>query len=128
MEVHGTFRFWGHAAAVNVETGLGEEAQTATEWLQRGGGVALELFAWLLPWRIGWWLWLGGILSPFALLNGEKGRRVFALGLGLTCVWLGIGVVAQHEPQHNLYWKWLYPLVPFWIILGVAFLSRNVYF
>ena len=124
MKIHGTYQFWGHATEVNVETGLGSEALSKVDWLKRGSAVSLHLLAWLLPWRIGWGVWLGAILSPFVLLNGEKGRQTFVLGAGLTLVWLGIGAVAQHEPGHNLYWKWLYPLVPFWIVLGVCFWWR----
>ena len=39
-------------------------------------------------------------------------------------VWLAIACIAQHEPQHNLYWKWLYPLIPFLMAIGVLSLWK----
>jgi hypothetical protein len=123
---HGTAMFWGHSVAVNVETGLGEEAVSRLDWLGNGLGVSARLGAWLLPWRLGWGTWLGLLFGLAAAPWTRHGlhRSWALLTLLLTGVWLGIGLVGQHSPDHNLYWKWLCPIVPLWVPLGVAGLLR----
>jgi len=123
---HGTPWFWQHAVDVNVETGLGAEATGRGEWVLDGLRVAGTLGAWLLPWRIGWGTWLG-LLLGLALAPWRShglGRTWAALALAMTGFWLGIGFSAQHSPDHNLYWKWLCPVVPVIVPLGVAGLLR----
>lgn len=118
---HGTWAFWGHSVAVNVETGLGAEAESTGAWLARGLEVSLRLLAWLVPWRIGWGIWLG-LLAFLALVPWRRHdlRRTWALlALGMLGVFGGIGLVGQHSPEHNLYWKWLCPIVPVMVPLGV---------
>jgi hypothetical protein len=122
---HGTFAFWSHAVSVNVETGLGGEHADPVARAANGVRVAGSLVGWLLPWRIGWGVWLGALLAligtPWAR---HGGRRTWALaGVLLTGVWAGIGLVGQHEPEHNLYWKWMAPLVPVLVPLGAAAIS-----
>lgn len=119
---HGTFAFWSHAVAVNVETGLGAEHGSGVAWLAGGLEVAGVLSAWVLPWRIGWAVWAGLLLTWATTPWGRHGgRRTLALGgLLLTGLWAGIGLTAQHDPGHNLYWKWMMPLVPVLVPLGVA--------
>lgn len=123
---HGTAMFWGHSVAVNVETGLGEEAVSRLDWLRNGVGVSLRLGAWLMPWRVGWGTWLGLLLTLATTPWRRHGlhRSWALLTLLLTGVWLGIGLVGQHSPDHNLYWKWLCPIVPSWVALGVAGMVR----
>jgi hypothetical protein len=36
-------------------------------------------------------------------------------------LWAGIGFVGQHVPSHNLYWKWLCPIIP--VVIPVAVLG-----
>jgi 4-amino-4-deoxy-L-arabinose transferase-like glycosyltransferase len=123
---HGTFAFWSHSVQVNVDTGLGAEAESPGSWWLAGAKVAGTLGAWVLPWRIGWGIWAGAILGIGSmLLRGQVAQRTAALtALCLTGVWLGMGFVAQHDPSHNLYWKWLHPLVPVLIPVGVVGLLR----
>lgn len=119
---HGTFAFWGHSVAVNVETGLGEEATSPLEWWRNGLTVSGTLGAWLLPWRIGWGIWAGWLLALLAVpWTKHSPRRTWLLTGGLMAgVWGGIGLVGQHSPEHNLYWKWLSPIVPMLVPAGVA--------
>jgi 4-amino-4-deoxy-L-arabinose transferase-like glycosyltransferase len=119
---HGTFLFWSHAVSVNVETGLGEEAQDTAEWILAGLRVSASLLGGLLPHRVGWGIWLAGIASV-AWLPWRKHslHRTLALAAGgMLGVWAGIGFVGQHDPVHNLYWKWLCPIIPVIVPLGVV--------
>jgi hypothetical protein len=123
-EVFGHVRFWEHAGSVNIETGLGEEAQSFSVWLKNGFAVSFELLFGLLPHRLGWGIFVGLCLSPFTLAKTNNIKMLQYMGFSLLFVWLSIAFIAQHEPQHNLYWKWLYPLLPFLMILGVLSLWK----
>jgi len=118
---HGTWRFWGHSVDVNLETGGGNEA-SRLDWLLDGLGVAVALGAQVLPSRIGWMPWVGLIAGLLATpwLRHDLRRTLSILTLGLLGFWLSIGVVGQHAPGHNLYWKWLYGVAPFLILVGVS--------
>ena len=119
---HGTFLFWSHSVQVNLETGMGGEATGGLEWLMSGGATAAHLLFWLLPDRIGW-LVLLGLLVTLATTPWKRhgmARTWATAAVALTSLWLGIGVVGQHAPTHNLYWKWLCPLVPVLVPLGAS--------
>ncbi len=124
---HGTFAFWSHAVQVNVETGLGAEAEGRGAWLAHGLRVVAGLGAWLLPWRIGWGIWAGAVLAvvltPWTRPSPQ--RTVVAAGGALTGFWLAVGFVGQHDPGHNLYWKWMLPLVPVLVPMGAAALDAG---
>ena len=111
---HGTFAFWSHAVAVNVETGLGAEAERPLDWALAGVEVSVQLLGWLLPWRIGWGVWLGALGALIATPWRRPGplRTLSATALMATGFWGAVGFVGQHSPEHNLYWKWMMPLVP----------------
>jgi hypothetical protein len=123
---HGTAAFWSHSVQVNVETGLGGEAVSTLSWGLAGSEVAATLGAWVLPWRIGWGIWLGAVLGAGGmLLRGHGAQRTIALATVCALgVWLGIGFVGQHAPEHNLYWKWLCPVVPLIVPIGVVGMLR----
>ncbi len=119
---HGTFAFWSHSVAVNIETGLGADAEGTETWFANGSRVVVGLIGWLLPWRIGWWVWAGlGVVALAAARtpHGEL-RTASLMGVLMVGLWGGIGFVGQHEPNHNLYWKWLCPVIPVVIPLGVV--------
>mgnify|MGYP007024791816 CR=1 FL=1 len=124
---HGTFAFWSHAVQVNVETGLGAEAEGRGAWLAHGLRVVAGLGAWLLPWRIGWGIWAGAVLAvvltPWTRPSPQ--RTVVAAGGALAGFWLAVGFVGQHDPGHNLYWKWMLPLVPVLVPMGAAALDAG---
>ncbi len=115
-QVHGMWRFWEHSVTVNIETGLGEEAVGRLEWVSNGAAVALALGVGVLPGHMGLALPALALLAlPGMVRSGHGARRSLAVLLGLiTGFWLAIGFTGQHDPGHNLYWKWLLPLVPFW--------------
>lgn len=129
--VHGLWRFWEHSVTVNLETGLGEEAGGRLEWLANGARVSAALGLRVLPSHLGFLLPLAGLATlPGLVRSGHGLRRSLALTLLLiTGFWLAVGFTGQHEPGHNLYWKWLLPLVPFWGLaagLGVAWLVARL--
>ena len=124
---HGIWRFWEHSVTVNLETGLGEEAGGRLEWMANGARVSSALGLSVLPSHLGLFLPVAALLAlPGMVRAGHGARRSLALLLALiTGFWLAIGFTGQHEPNHNLYWKWLLPLVPVWAIcagLGSAWL------
>ena len=123
---HGTFLFWQDAVEVNIQTGGGAEPVDRLTWLRGGLGVVVALGAWLLPWRIGWGVWLGGLgglaTAPWRRHGPERTWAMMALcSVG---VWLGMGLSAQHSWNHNLYWKWLCGIVPVIVPVGVAAVQR----
>lgn len=125
---HGTFLFWSHAVAVNIETGLGAEAEGPLAWWSRGLTVAAGLAAWVLPGRIGWAVW-GGILLGLVMApwRAHGIRRTWALAaLTMAGTWAGMGLTAQHHWDHNLYWKWLHGVIPVVVPVGVAGLLQGV--
>lgn len=84
-------------------------------WFATGLHSSWALLSWTLPRKIGWiWMTLAGIGGLVALRgHGRPGARavlvyaVFTLGF-----WLAEGFLAHHEPNHNLYWVWLMPVLP----------------
>lgn len=119
---HGTFWFWSHAVAVNIETGLGAEAPTRLEWGLEGAKVAGAMLGWMLPWRIGWVVWLGLLVAVARAPWPRHGiRRTWVIAaVCLAGVWGGMGFTAQHHWTHNLYWKWMHGIVPVLVPVGVA--------
>ena len=122
QEVHGTWQFWSHSVSVNVETGGVEGETPAAERLLEGLGVSAALFFQVLPTRIGVFAWVGLIAGVVATpwMRHDLRRTLTVMTLGLLGFWLGIAFIAQHEPGHNLYWKWLHAPAPFLLLVGVA--------
>jgi len=92
-------------------------------WLRQGVATAWVLLTWTLPRKISWVILTAAILGLWAMLRGA-GRpgsatvAVYALfSLG---IWLLEGFLAHHDPNHNLYWVWLLPAIPFLAVLGAA--------
>ncbi len=121
---HGTWAFWGHSVAVNLETGGVEEAVSLLDRVVGGFMVSLRLLGEVLPSRIGWGIWvcvLAGLLTgPWRRHDPRRTLKVAAAGL--LAFWLGIGFLAQHDPGHNLYWKWLHGVLPFLVLVGLPVL------
>jgi hypothetical protein len=87
-------------------------------------GAVFGLSCLVLPSHIGW------ALVPLALLGGvqraasptKDGHAVtwFTLcGASTLALLLATALLSTYEWQHNLYWKWLTPTVPYFCILGV---------
>ncbi len=117
---HGTWQFWSHSVQVNLDTGLGAEAEVPGAWWSNGAVVSGTLVAWLLPWRIGLGVWCGLLVGLLFAVRQAHGllRSVGIQAFLMLGLWAGIGFVGQHEPSHNLYWKWLYPIIP--VIMPLA--------
>lgn len=115
---HGTYLFFMPTVQINIDTGGAQEVVAWQERLRGGLEVVFALFTQTLPKHLSWSVW-GAALVGLFLTRREWFARVprgtlfvyLALNTGF---WLGIGLVGQHEPDHNLYWKWLYPMVPYW--------------
>ena len=108
---HGeTGPFWAGPATQNEVPvdGLGA-------WADRGGRTSAALLLWTLPRKIGWiWLALAG-LGGVAALRGQGrfgGRVTLAYAAAALGFWMAEGFLAQHDPNHNLYWVWMLPVVP----------------
>ena len=114
-----TVAFWSHAASTNIETGMGAEAVSRWDWCLRGFEIVSSLIGYLLPSRIGWLIFVGWVLSPFMIPKESRAWLVLGLSYGAVGVWLLIAFIAQHDANHNLYWKWMYPLVPLVSFCGV---------
>ncbi len=126
FQVHGTWAFWGHSVSVNIETGGTEEVVGGLAWLLGGARVSLALLLQVLPARIGWGLMAGFLVGLFVLpwRRHDPRRTVGVAALLLLGFWLGIGLTAQHEPGHNLYWKWLHGVLPPVLIIATMGLFR----
>lgn len=119
IEVYDTPAFWAHAASTNIDTGMGAEALGRWEWFSHGTSIVYELLFALLPNRVGWIIWFGWVVAAWLVPKTSKVWLILALSYGLVGVWLLIAFIAQHEPNHNLYWKWLYPLIPVVSFCGI---------
>ena len=120
-----TIAFWSHASSVNIETGLGEQGEKSTfEWLRSGFTVVWGLLFEILPSRVGWGSMIAFILCPWVWKDSRQVMLLWGNSFLILGVWLAIAFVAQHEVGHNLYWKWLYPVVPFFLLSSSACLWR----
>jgi hypothetical protein len=92
-----------------------------TVWLGEGLSTAWVLATWLLPRKIGWvWLLLAalgaGVVARGRAAPGSRSVLVFTAFA--FAFWLGEGFLSHHEPNHNLYWVWMMPVLPFLAVLG----------
>ena len=118
---HGTWAFWGHSVAVNVATGGATELASGGSWWANGLGIVGRLATEVLSSRMGWALWVGlwwGLLRTPWMRHGPR-RTLSLAALTFLGFWLGIGLVAQHAPEHNLYWKWLHSVIPVVGLVGI---------
>ena len=123
-QVYETPFFWQHAASVNVETGLGEEAQSLVDWMGNGLRVVWGLLTEIVPNHLGHGVLLAWLCTPFVWRDSKGMIRTWVFSVLMTGVWLGIAFVAQHEVGHNLYWKWMYPLIPLWVLCAAVTITR----
>jgi len=123
---HGTWQFWAHSVAVNLETGGAGNVSGNTGWILQGLSVVWGLTTSVLPQHFSWVLFLSGAAAVISLVGtSHPGVRAYWLTTGLLLgFWLAIGFIGQHEVGHNLYWKWLLPLTPYWAIGAGAVLAR----
>jgi hypothetical protein len=123
---HGTWAFWGHSVSVNLETGGVEDTVPALQRVANGLVICARLLGEVLPSRIGWGIWLcalgGLVIGPLRRHDPRRTLRVAAAGL--LAFWLGVGFLAQHDPSHNLYWKWLHGVIPLLVLVAVPTLWR----
>ena len=122
-QVYETLVFWSHAAAVNVETGLSGEGEGLSWWLN-GFSIVWGLLTQIATSHVGLGLMICWLVTPFVWWQPKNIRLCWIWSALMTGVWLSIAFVAQHEVGHNLYWKWMYPLVPFWVLCAVFTLVR----
>ena len=111
---------------MNLETGGAGNVSGNTGWILQGLSVVWGLTTSVLPQHFSWVLFLSGAGAALSLVGtSHPGVRVYWLTTGLLLgFWLAIGFVGQHEVGHNLYWKWLLPLTPYWAIGAGAVLAR----
>ncbi len=112
----GTWRFWQHSVQINLETGGGQEIQTTVEWSRNGLEIVWGLLTQVLPGHMGTVMVLAA-LAGVPMLVGSRAVSCWVTGAAwftVTGFWLLIGFLAQHYVGHNLYWKWMLPIVPLW--------------
>ena len=74
---------------------------------------------WNQPWVILVLALLGGV--ALARGFGRPGGRALVVYAGFALgMWLVEGFLAHHDPNHNLYWVWLLPAIPFLAVLGAG--------
>jgi 4-amino-4-deoxy-L-arabinose transferase-like glycosyltransferase len=119
---HGTWRFWDGSVQNNLVTGGAAPDAGPTTFARDGLQIVGALWTELLPTHLGLLPWLLPFLALALLPWRSHGaaRTTALVWLGLLGVWSGIAFLAQHEPGHNLYWKWLMPIVPVATALGVG--------
>ncbi len=94
-----------------------------TAWLQQGLWTAWALLTWTLPRKISWTILVAAAIGLWAMLRGtgRPGSATVALyALFALGIWLLEGFLAHHSPNHNLYWVWLLPAIPFLAVLGAG--------
>ena len=120
--VHQEGVFFAAPLGVNLAGEAAGELRGA-DWLIQGLETLAALATWTLPRKLGGW-WLALALLGAGVLGIQRTSRRLGLGILSFAVlslglWLGEGFLAHHEPNHNLYWSWLLPVVP-WLALCAA--------
>lgn len=119
-----TWQFWSHAASVNVETGLSGEAANLSSWWINGFMVVVGLLWTVLPQHLGWFVLFGWLITPYIWRKSQQVLLLWGWSALMLGTWLGIAFVAQHEVQHNLYWKWMLPFIPLLSMVSVLSWTR----
>jgi len=112
----GQWQFW--AGVMDRNAG---NAVTDLFPMERFKAIALAffgLFGWVLPSHFGWF---PSALALLALLcfrmlrrrEDEAGRWLLAAALSTLFLLAVTALVSAYPPDHNLYWKWLCPSVPY---------------
>lgn len=120
--VQGTWNFWG--GVMDRNTGNAVTDLFLGERFRASFGAVFGLSCMVLPTHVGWGL------VPLAILGGlprnaNPTKDPHAVGWFTLCgastlaLLLVTALLSTYEWQHNLYWKWLTPTVPYFCILGV---------
>jgi hypothetical protein len=123
-QVHGTYIFFGQTVQMNVDTGGARELVGPTEFIRHGLEIDAGLFLQTMPSHLGPLCWGAALLGMWVhrhdLLARSARGTVFTYLVLNTLFWLAVGFVAQHEPNHNLYWIWMYSLISYWCMFAAA--------
>jgi hypothetical protein len=112
----GQWQFW--AGVMDKNAGNAVTDLFPVERLQAISLAFFGLFGWVLPSHFGW---LPSGLALLAILRFGKlprrepaaGRWVLLAGLSTLGLLAITALVSAYPPDHNLYWKWLCPSVPY---------------
>lgn len=118
----GTFLFFSSPVSANLGNGGIAGIEEPLDAVRNGAAVVFALLTYTVPKRVGWVFVVAALAGVVLVLRERRARWpassllvFFALDLGF---WLGLGLIGQHDPDHNLYWKWFMPVVPHFAILG----------
>jgi len=90
-------------------------------WLNEGLHTSWWFVSWLLPRKLGWtWMLLAAGGAVRLWRDGGPGRQAVVWAAFPLLFWLGEGLLSQQDPNHNLYWVWMLPIVPFLGVLAGA--------
>jgi len=86
-------------------------------------GAVFGLFGRVLPTHVGWAVIPLAVVGGIAVTRGRARDRHGAAWLGLCALGTlallaSTATVSSYEWEHNLYWKWLTPSVPFLLLFG----------
>ena len=117
----GHWQFW--ASVMDKNAGNAVTDLFPMERLQAIALAVIGLFGWVLPGHFGW---LASGLALLAILRFDKlprredraGRWLLVAGLATLGLLAVTAFVSAYPPDHNLYWKWLCPSVPYLALLA----------
>ena len=118
----GTWNFW--VGVMDRNTGNAVTDLFVGERIRASFGAVFGLSCMVLPTHVGWALVplaiLGGVQRAASPTKDNHAVTWFTLcGASTLALLLGTALLSTYEWQHNLYWKWLTPTVPYFCILGV---------
>ncbi len=116
-----TWRFWGGVMERN--TGDAVADLSTREHVAAVGEAVLGLSFRVLPGHVGWAVVPLGFVGAAWVLRGrsrdpDNARWLLANAATTLGLLLVTAVVSTYPSDHNLYWKWLAPTVPFFALLG----------
>lgn len=127
---HDTWLFFMPTVQINIDTGGVQETIPLQERLLGGLRIDWALLTHTFPRHLSLTLYVCALVGLWQYrrdIFARTSRGTLSIYLLLnTGFLLGIGMVGQHEPDHNLYWKWLFPMVPYWSCFGAATLVNGV--
>lgn len=116
-----TYVFWGGVMGRN--TGAAVADLSGREHVAAVAEAVLGVAFQVLPSHVGWAVVPLAVVGGVGAMRGtardpENAKWLVANGVTTVGLLLGTAFVSTYPSDHNLYWKWLAPTVPFLCLLG----------